>query len=339
MRKLILALSVPVLFLAVPASAHFNLTMPPSILDSSGGHDPQPGGKGPTPCGPDSGAAGTITPAMGGHALTIHIDEIVGHPGSYRFALAMKAESEFPTDDVVRDSGGKVLPVLGPGMSATDDYENPPKFPVIADHVFAHTNQIVQSFPSTAVPGVVTLPNVNCDKCILQVDEFMAQHPSNGPAGFMYHHCAYLKITADPNMPIFDPNAAAGGAGGAGGGGGASSAGAGGSATAGSGGTSAAGGDTGGAPESGGSLGVAGASAGSAGAVVAAGGAVASAGSPSAAGFSPSLAGGAPVDTGSNDQSGGCSFGTRSSNAKPELAALLGLLLFGVRRRRARVAR
>jgi hypothetical protein len=328
MRKLILALSVPVLFLAVPASAHFNLTMPPSIAKSV------EGGKGAPPCGPDTAATGTITDATGGAALMLHIDETTGHPGFYRFALAMKAMSEFPLDDVVRDSGGAVLPILGPGMSATADYENPAKFPVIADHVFVHANNPVQSFPSTAVPGVVTLPNVNCDKCILQVDEFMAQHGSNGAAGYMYHHCAYLKITADPNKPIFDPNAAAGGAGGAGG---ASSAGAGGS-VAGSGGSSVAGADAGGAFGSGGSLGVAGASASSAGSV-AAGGTVASAGSPSAAGFSPSLAGGTPVDSGATDQSSGCSFGRRSSNAQPELAALLGLLLFGVRRRRARAAR
>jgi len=337
MRKLILALSVPVLLLAVPASAHFNLTMPPSILDSSGKTDPNPGGKGAPPCGPDTGSTGTITPATGGQPLMLHIDETTGHPGFYRFALAMKDMSEFPLDDVVRDSSGKVLAIMGAGSgtSATADYEDPPKFPVIADHVFAHTNNPVQSFPSTAVPGVVTLPNVNCDKCILQVDEFMAQHGSNGAAGYMYHHCAYLKITADPNKPIFDPNAASGGAGGAGG---ASAAGAGGAATAGSGGIASGG--TSGAGETGGASAGAPTSVGSAG--VSAGGAIAVAGSPSVAGASPSTAGAggaAAVEPASNDQSSGCSFGTRSTNAKPELAALLGLLLFGVRRRRARVVR
>jgi len=222
--------------------------------------------------------------------------------------------------------------------AATADYEDPPKFPVIADHVFAHTNNIVQSFPSAAVPGVVTLPNVNCDKCILQVDEFMAQHPSNGAAGYMYHHCAYLKITADPNKPIFDPNAASGGAGGASGASGASSAGAGGAATAGAGGVATGG--TGGAGEAGGASAGAPASAGGAG--LSAGGASAGAGAPSAvgaAGASATTSGaGGLVEPASNDQSSGCSFGTRSTNAKPELAALLGLLLFGARRRRARVA-
>jgi hypothetical protein len=338
MRKLVLALSVPLFALAAPASAHFNLTVPVSILDSTGKKDGNPGGKGAPPCGPDSGDTGTITPATGGAPLTIHIDEIIGHPGYYRFALAMKAASEFPTDDVVRDSGGKVLPITCTAgaacMSATSDYEDPPKFPVIADHVFPHATSPVQSFPSATVPGVVMLPNVNCDKCILQVDEFMAQHPSNGPAGFMYHHCAYLKITADPNKPIFDPNAASGGAGGAGG---MSSAGAGGAVTAGSGGEATGG--TGGTGEGGGASAGAPTSVGSAG--ISAGGAVAVAGSPGAAGASASTggAGGGAAVPASDDQSSGCSFGTRSSNARPELAALLGLLMLGVRRRRARAAR
>jgi hypothetical protein len=327
MRKLILALSVPMLSLAAPASAHFNLTMPPSIAKST------EGGKGAPPCGPDTATTGTITDATGGQALMLHIDEFVGHKGYYRFALALKSVSEFPTDDVVRDSNGMVLPILGPGMSATADYENPAKFPVIADHMFVHTNTIVQSFPSTAVPGQVILPNLNCDKCILQVDEFMAEHPSNGVAGYMYHHCAFLKITADPNMPIFDPNAASGGAGGASG-----AAGAGGAATAGSGGAIASGG-SGGAGEVGGASGGAPASAGGAG-LSAAGGALAIAGSSSVAGASPSTGGsGDAQGPASNDQSSGCSFGTRSERARPEFALLLGLLVFGGRRRRARVAR
>ena len=44
MRKLVLALGVPLFALAMPASAHFNLTMPPSIAKST------EGGKGAALC-------------------------------------------------------------------------------------------------------------------------------------------------------------------------------------------------------------------------------------------------------------------------------------------------
>ena len=43
----------------------------------------------------------------------------------------------------------------------------------------------------------IVLPNLNCEKCTLQIVEFMAEH---GPSYF-YHHCADLKIKADPNLP------------------------------------------------------------------------------------------------------------------------------------------
>jgi hypothetical protein len=32
--------------------------------------------------------------------------------------------------------------------------------------------------------------------------QFMEQHGVNNPGQFSYHHCAVLKITADPNKPI-----------------------------------------------------------------------------------------------------------------------------------------
>jgi MYXO-CTERM domain-containing protein len=329
MRALILGLSLASLALTANAHAHFALTAPPSV-----GGDPN--GKGAPPCGPDTSATGTVTAATGGQPLTVNITETVGHKGFYRFALALKSASEFPTDAVVRDSSGNVLPILGPGTSATADYETTPIFPVIADHVFAHTDTVVQSFPSTAVPGQVILPNVNCDKCILQVDEFMAEHGSNGVAGYFYHHCAYLKITADPNQPIFNPNAASGGAGGSSAGAGGSPAGgasAGGSVitgvagadAGGSGGASSAGSQSGG---SGGAASLAGAS-----------GAPVSGGSPGAGGASSAASGASSASApaiGGDDY--GCSLSGQSPGSKPALALLFGLVLIGARRRRARSA-
>ena len=50
----------------------------------------------------------------------------------------------------------------------------------------------------------VMLPNLNCEKCTLQVIQFMAQHALNPGGGFNYHHCADLQITADPSLPPAD---------------------------------------------------------------------------------------------------------------------------------------
>ena len=48
----------------------------------------------------------------------------------------------------------------------------------------------------------VKLPNINCDKCTLQVVQFMAEHGHNMDGDYSYHHCADLKITANPKLPI-----------------------------------------------------------------------------------------------------------------------------------------
>ena len=48
----------------------------------------------------------------------------------------------------------------------------------------------------------IKLPNINCDHCSLQVIQFMEEHGVNPDGRFTYHHCADLKITANPRLPI-----------------------------------------------------------------------------------------------------------------------------------------
>ena len=48
----------------------------------------------------------------------------------------------------------------------------------------------------------VEIPNINCDKCTLQIVEFMASHVWLKDGGYSYHHCANLEIHANPNKPI-----------------------------------------------------------------------------------------------------------------------------------------
>ena len=74
---------------------------------------------------------------------------------------------------------------------------NPVKMPVLADGLFVHTAASTAPWETD-----VTLPNINCKKCTLQVAQFMADHALNNPGGYSYHHCAELAITADSTKPI-----------------------------------------------------------------------------------------------------------------------------------------
>jgi hypothetical protein len=323
MRSSVLVLAVPLLALPVTAQAHFTLLAPPPASNSTDG------GKGSAPCGPTSMPSNVVTTVMGGSKLMLKVNETVAHPGFYRVALSIKSRTELPADNVVKNDGGMILPPAGPGESASAVYQDPPVFPVLADNLWPHTSAMAMF--STEI----TLPNVNCDKCTLQVIEFMAKH---GP-DYFYRHCADLKITADPSKPIFDPTAGSGAGGGSGGGAsgmggsaGASVAGAAGSAV---GGTSGAGGSTGGSTGGNPSVGVSGGGIG--------GGGSASAGAPTVAGSSSSTAGASTAagamgtpNTGDGADSGGCAVNNHSANAKPLLALLVGLLVFGRRRNRRR---
>ena len=259
MRTLVLTSTIALLGLGSTAQAHFNLMSPtPTTADTGGG-------KGAPPCGPDTAAAATPTAAQGGHTIMLKLQETVRHGGFYRAALSINSRSEIPVDNVVYDAANKILPPSGnpQGMSARADSEATPVFPVLGDNLFMHpmagpANQVYQMD--------LMLPNVTCAKCTLQVIEFMAPHTFNPGGGYFYHHCADLKITADPAMPPFSPGADGGVAdastadakadastGAAGGGGGAGSSGVAGSVgSAGSGGATGSGGEAGGTVTGGG---------------------------------------------------------------------------------------
>jgi len=270
---------------------------------------------------------------MGGSKLMLKVSETVFHPGFYRIALSIKSRDELPIDNVVKDASGKVLPPAGPGNSATADYETTPVFPVLADNLWAHTTDMKM------FSGEITLPNVNCDKCTLQVIEFMAQHPSNGPkAGYFYHHCADLKITADTSKPIFDPTAGSGSGGGSSGGasGTAGAGGAAGGAGGGSGAPTTAGASNGGAGMGGTSTGTAGSATSGVSGGGATGGGVA--GAPAIAG---SVGAGTAGGTGTSNKddgadSGGCAVSHRAAGSNALLSLLVGLFVLGRRRNRRR---
>ena len=84
----------------------------------------------------------------------------------------------------------------------------PTPIPVLADGLFQHYNKPGESAsqrpktPMTPWETQIELPNINCEKCSLQVIQFMADHVYNQPGGYAYHQCADLQITADAAKPI-----------------------------------------------------------------------------------------------------------------------------------------
>jgi MYXO-CTERM domain-containing protein len=164
------------------AQAHFILEEPASWREQGPLGDPQKLG----PCGDDGTgeATGTVTAFKAGETITVKVNEMVFHPGHYRVALAVNDRSELPAE-----------PVVTPGSTPCGSVpiESSPAFPVLADGVLQHTQPFdePQSFQ-------VTLPaDVTCEKCTLQVIEFMSNHPLNNPGGCFYHHCADISIHAD----------------------------------------------------------------------------------------------------------------------------------------------
>jgi hypothetical protein len=178
--------------LAPFAGAHFKLLEPQSWLVENNLGDPQKLG----PCGGTSANSGTpsnaVTKVTGGQKLHIKVQETVFHPGHYRIALAVNSPDELPPDPeaVTRPSE------KGP-WSVSAPIASPVKIPVLADGLWVHTSKVTDPFETD-----VTLPNIRCDHCTLQITQFMAEHGYNKDGGYYYHHCAVLQITPDPSKPI-----------------------------------------------------------------------------------------------------------------------------------------
>lgn len=176
-----------------PVLAHFILVQPKGAIEENQLGDPQKLG----PCGGTTANPGTptgiVTPVAGGEMLHLKVKETIYHPGHFRLALAVLDRAELPADpeDVTKEGP------RGP-ISVSGKIDPNPKPPVLVDGLWEHhVRQAGQEFETD-----VKIPNINCDHCSLQVIQFMEEHGVNSDGRFTYHHCADLKITANPKMPI-----------------------------------------------------------------------------------------------------------------------------------------
>jgi hypothetical protein len=191
-KRALLGAAIGVACMSGVADAHFVLVTPSATLAQNRLGDPQKLG----PCGGTSADSGTptndVSRIQGGQNLHLKIEETVFHPGHYRVALAVNSRAELPADPEVTTQPSE----RGP-QSVSAPISRNPEAPVLADGLFVHTVKATGPFEAD-----VLIPNINCDKCTLQVVQFMAQHGLNADGGYFYHHCADLQITADPSKPI-----------------------------------------------------------------------------------------------------------------------------------------
>jgi hypothetical protein len=191
----IVAFSAGAFVLAAPLAgqAHFILEAPASAIVENQLGDPQKLG----PCGGTSKEAGmptgAVTAVTGGELLHVKVKETIYHPGHFRISLAVLDRAELPMDpeDTTKDVNGKPWSVSG-------KVDPNPKPPVLVDGLWEHQTRV----PGQEFETDIKVPNINCDHCSLQIIQFMENHPVNPDGRFTYHHCADLKITANPKMKL-----------------------------------------------------------------------------------------------------------------------------------------
>ena len=189
------ALAVTAVMLWIPAAVHghFNLIAPAATLVQNERGDPQKAG----PCGgsnTDWGKrSGIVTKVTGGSDLHVKIQETIYHPGFYRIALAVNSPTDLPLDPEAETKPSERGPLSVSGKMAENAVP-----PVLKDGLFLHHERPAAGTQLPPWEIDVTLPNINCKKCTLQVIQFMEDHVFNNPGGFTYHHCAELEIKADP---------------------------------------------------------------------------------------------------------------------------------------------
>lgn len=310
------------LLLAAPVSAHIDLISPPARLKGQDGNSQLK----TKPCGQTTNKRTTdkVTTFAPGQKVDVKIKEYINHPGY--FAVAFDPDGD---DDFIfpRENPDKVV-------AASDD----PKtlFPVDGMKVLGlRTDKDKDCYTEDASSHEctisITLPNMTCDNCTLQVTQFMYDKLGDNQDDEYYYQCADIKIVGSGT----GGSGAGGGSGGAAAGGG----GAGGAATTGgaapTGGTTATGG---GAPSGGGNAGSGSSPTSSAGSPTG------SSGAPSGSGGAPSGSAGTTSTTGGSvanmtpaaEESSGCGVAHGATGAASALSALALLFAFGRRRRPSR---
>lgn len=148
-----------VLGLARPAAAHLLVTSPQSRHDSLK--------RGPCGAGADDPRGSVVHTFAPGATITVAWDEFVDHPGHFRISF---------------DDDGQ------------DDFVDPASF----TDVSGGPTVLIDDIPDRDGGGytqTVTLPDVECDNCTLQVIQVMTDKAPYGDGNDLYYQCVDLVLS------------------------------------------------------------------------------------------------------------------------------------------------
>jgi hypothetical protein len=192
-----LAVALPLAFGAHSAHAHISVDMGGTHMSRYSDDDLKE-----SPCGMMGGQRGTqVYKYKPGATVNVSIRETVPHPGYFRISFDDDGDDGFKipsgTDGMGGDCAGD--PACGAGKG---DYCNSDT--VLLDQLDQH-----EYGGSGMYTWSVTLPNIECDNCTLQIIQVMNDfnfHPQAYPADDIYYQCIDLVLTKDApdvtDMPV-----------------------------------------------------------------------------------------------------------------------------------------
>lgn len=167
MKPWTLILAVAALLHAAAAHAHIQLVYPPQrYAEQKQG-----------PCGRSGGVRGdNVSVFAPGQTITVMWKETVGHPGHFRVSF---------------DEDGD------------DDFVNPAAY----DDFYTNSAVLIDNIKDTGCGDVsqvqVTLPDIECENCTLQVVQVMTDKGPYGDGNDLYYQCSDIALRpgggADPN--------------------------------------------------------------------------------------------------------------------------------------------
>lgn len=146
------------------------------------------------PCGKANGERGTnVYTYKPGEKIQIAVDEFIPHPGYFRVSFAKESDAEFVNPQTVAPINRACMNDPADKCGAADFFNNPG---VLADNLDPHK----RGFPRTYTWDV-TLPEVECENCTLQVIQVMTDafpiHAPYDPAydsDDVYYQCIDIRL-------------------------------------------------------------------------------------------------------------------------------------------------
>jgi hypothetical protein len=206
----VVSLALAAMAMTRPASAHIS-------LESGGTHNSRYGDGliKDGPCGKAGGTRGTnIYTYAPGQTITVSLRETIPHPSYFRFAFDNDGDDAFiePASILPIDPARKCPDGPGDHCGASDFYNSPavlPNMDNLNPHLTASLNM--------AYTWQVTLPDVECTNCTLQVIQVMEDDGPHGPydptpgvgVEDIYHQCIdiVLKRSGDAGTGATDAGA------------------------------------------------------------------------------------------------------------------------------------